>query len=89
MDRVAAIDAYYAPLIEAERLAASDGSAPSVAPSPGTPTVPDEMPVMRPGVTYVRQLPRQSGAIRPDHLGRDALGPVLIGGSQRPPGTDR
>ena len=46
------------------------------------------MPVLRPGVTYVRPLPRQTGALRRDHLGRDHLGPVLIGGSQRPGGVE-
>jgi hypothetical protein len=40
-----------------------------------------------PGVTYVGELPRQSGALRPDHLGRDHLGPVFIGGSQRRDGV--
>jgi len=38
---------------------------------------------LRPGVSYVGPLPRPSGAVRPDHLGRDHLGPVLIGGDQR------
>jgi hypothetical protein len=38
---------------------------------------------LRPGVTYIGPLPRQTGAVRPDHLGRDHLGPVLIGGDQR------
>ena len=52
---------------------------------PGRP--PGGLPVglrpLRPGVTYVGPLPRQTGAVRPDHLGRDHLGPVLIGGDQR------
>ncbi len=43
----------------------------------------------RSGVTYVRQLPRQTGTLRPDHLGRDHLGPVLIGGDQTPDAVDR
>ena len=51
-------------------------------------TDPDDMPVLRPGVTYVRPLPRQTGALRRDHLGRDHLGPVLIGGNQRPEGVE-
>ena len=38
---------------------------------------------LRPGVSYVGPLPRQTGAVRPDHLGRDDLGLVLIGGDQR------
>ena len=42
-----------------------------------------------PGVTYVRPLARQSGTLRPDHLGRDHLGPVLIGGIQTPDEVDR
>jgi hypothetical protein len=49
----------------------------------------DGVPVMPPGVDYVAPLPRQTGALRPDHLGRDRLGPVLIGGDQRPDRWDR
>ena len=45
---------------------------------------PDGLRPLPPGVTYVGALPRQSGAVRPDHLGRDHLGPVLIGGDQTP-----
>jgi len=89
MDRFAAIDAHYAPLEEAERLAAADGIGQSPGSSLAGASPGDYLPVMRPGVTYVRQLPRQSGAIRPDHLGRDHLGPVLIGGNQRPEGAGR
>lgn len=51
----------------------------------GVPTVPPAgAPAMPPGVTYVGPLPRQTGTLRPDHLGRDHLGPVLIAGDQRP-----
>ena len=49
----------------------------------------DGVPVMPPGVAYVAPLPRQTGTLRPDHLGRDHLGPVLIGGDQRPDRPDR
>jgi hypothetical protein len=45
--------------------------------------LPEGLRPLRPGVTYVGPLPRQTGALRPDHLGRDELGPVLIGGDQR------
>ena len=48
---------------------------------------PDGIPPLRPGLTYIGPLPRQSGAVRPDHLGRDHLGPVLIGGNQRRDGV--
>jgi hypothetical protein len=48
---------------------------------------PDGVPPLRPGLTYIGPLPRQSGAVRPDHLGRDHLGPVLIGGNQRRDGV--
>jgi type IV secretion system protein TrbL len=50
-------------------------------------TPPDGVGPLPPGVTYVGELPRQSGAIRPDHLGRDHLGPVIIAGSQRRDGV--
>ena len=59
---------------------AAIGSGHSRGPSEGPP---DDLRPLRPGVTYVRPLPRQSGAVRPDHLGRDHLGPVFIGGDQR------
>ncbi len=49
----------------------------------------DGVPVLPPGVTYVAPLPRQTGTLRRDHLGRDHLGPVLIGGDQRPERVDR
>jgi hypothetical protein len=49
----------------------------------------DGVPVLPPGVTYVAPLPRQTGTLRRDHLGRDHLGPVLIGGDQRPGQVDR
>ena len=48
---------------------------------------PDGVPPLRPGLTYIGPLPRQSGAVRPDHFGRDHLGPVLIGGNQRRDGV--
>ena len=47
------------------------------------------VPTPGPGVTYVQPLPRQSGTLRPDHLGRDHLGPVLIGGIQTPGDVER
>lgn len=47
------------------------------------------VPAVGPGVTYVRSLPRQTGTLRQDHLGRDHLGPVLIGGIQTPDDVDR
>jgi hypothetical protein len=49
----------------------------------------DDVPIMPPGVSYVGPLPRQTGALRRDHLGRDHLGPVLIGGDQRPDRSER
>ncbi len=49
----------------------------------------DGVPMMPAGVTYVAPLPRQSGALRRDHLGRDHLGPVLIAGDQTPDGGGR
>ena len=52
----------------------------TAAPSAGTP--PDDLRPLRPGLSYVGPLPRQSGAVRPDHLGRDHLGLVFIGGDQ-------
>ena len=55
-------------------------SGPSSVPNSGPP---GDLRPLRPGVSYVRPLPRQSGAVRPDHLGRDHLGPVFIGGDQR------
>jgi len=42
---------------------------------------------MPPGVEYVSTFPIQSGGVRPDHLGRDHLGPVLVAGDQRRPPT--
>jgi hypothetical protein len=42
---------------------------------------------MPPGVTFVRTLPRASGARYADHLGRDHLGPVLVSGRPRPDGA--
>jgi len=93
MARFAATEAYFAPLYEAERLAAANGTGTSAGTSSGSPSPAPSpaggIPVMRPGVTYVGELPRQTGAIRPDHLGRDHLGPVFIGGDQRPEGGDR
>jgi len=81
MARFEAIDAHFAPLYEAERLAgdapANSGAHPGASPSGG------DVPVMPPGVEYVSTLPRQSGAVRPDYLGRDKLGPVFVGGDQR------
>ena len=60
------------------------GGDPSGGPSAGPSTGPPAgLRPLRPGVTYVRPLPRQSGAVRADHLGRDHLGPVFIGGDQR------
>jgi len=56
-------------------------AAAALASAPGGP--PGDLRPLRPGVSYVGPLPRQSGAVRPDHLGRDHLGPVLIGGDQR------
>ena len=58
----------------------SPNSAPPLGPTVGTPA---GLRPLRPGVSYVGPLPRQTGAVRPDHLGRDQLGPVLIGGDQR------
>ncbi|HEY4929351.1 MAG TPA: hypothetical protein VIH95_09390 [Acidimicrobiales bacterium] len=52
----------------------------AAAPSAGTP--PDDLRPLRPGLSYVGPLPRQTGAMRPDHLGRDHLGLVFIGGDQ-------
>jgi len=57
-----------------------DEDASGGAPSGGPPA---DLRPLRPGLEYVRPLPRQSGAVRPDHLGRDHLGPVIIGGDQR------
>jgi type IV secretion system protein TrbL len=87
MDRFAAVDAHFAPLQEAERQAtlgggAAGGGGAGAGPAP-SPTATDTTPVMPAGVTFVRTLPRQSGAVRADHLGRDHLGPVLVAGSQR------
>ena len=53
-------------------------------PPPLEPMSRHAVPALAPGVTYERPLPRQTGALRPDHLGRDHLGPVLIGGIQTP-----
>ncbi len=58
-------------------------------PPPLSPMRRSAVPALAPGVTYVRPLPRQTGALRPDHLGRDELGPVLIGGIQTPDDVDR
>jgi type IV secretion system protein TrbL len=72
---------------------AEEDAAPGV--PPGAPTgvssggPPADLRPIRPGVRYVGPLPRQSGAVRPDHLGRDHLGPVLIGGDQRRDGGAR
>jgi len=60
---------------------ADEDTGPSPGSRPGGP--PAGLRPLRPGVSYVGPLPRQSGAVRPDHLGRDHLGPVLIGGDQR------
>ncbi len=78
MARFAAIEAEFAPLFEAERLAGGAGSGDSGASHPG-----GDVPVMPPGVEYVSTFPLQSGGVRPDHLGRDHLGPVLVAGDQR------
>jgi hypothetical protein len=88
MARFAEIDAHFAPLYEAERQAggaASGGAASGGAASGGAGASPSggDVPVMPPGVEYVSTLPRQSGAVRPDYLGRDHLGPVFVGGDQR------
>ena len=67
---------------------ASTPTATRTPPRPGAKaTPPDGVGPLPPGVTYVRELPRQSGAVRPDHLGRDHLGPVFIGGDQRRDGA--
>jgi hypothetical protein len=58
-------------------------------PPPLTPMSRFAVPTPGPGVTYVQPLPRQSGTLRPDHLGRDHLGPVLIGGIQTPGDVER
>lgn len=73
----AAIDAKYAPLIEAERLADQAAAAPG--PPGGT-----SVPPMPPGVEYVSTFPPASGTDFPHHLGRDHLGPVLVSGHPRP-----
>jgi type IV secretion system protein TrbL len=59
------------------------GSSPGASQEGPTGGLPAGLRPMRPGVTYVGPLPRQTGAVRPDHLGRDHLGLVLIGGDQR------
>jgi len=83
MARFAAIEAHYAPLYEAERLAGGTGSGDS-----GSSHAGGDVPVMPPGVEYVSTFPIQSGGVRPDHLGRDHLGPVLVAGDQsRGPAT--
>ena len=58
-------------------------------PPPLAPMSRSAVPALSPGVTYQRPLPRQTGALRQDHLGRDHLGPVLIGGIQTPDDVDR
>ena len=57
------------------------GSGPTGSGPTGGP--PADLRPLRPGLTYIGELPRQSGAVRPDHLGRDHLGLVFIGGDQR------
>jgi hypothetical protein len=57
-------------------------------PPPLTPMSRSAVPALAPGVTYERPLPRQTGTLRQDHLGRDHLGPVLIGGIQTPDDVD-
>ena len=84
MARFAAIDAEFAPLTGAEWAAGPVLPPAAHLPEPGRPD--DGVPAMPPGVTYVGPLPRQTGTLRPDHLGRDHLGPVLIAGDQRPDG---
>ena len=58
-------------------------------PPPLAPMSRSAVPALAPGVTYERPLPRQTGTLRRDHLGRDHLGPVLIGGIQTPDDVDR
>jgi len=82
MAQFAAIDAHFAPLYEAERLAGGAGAG-----GPGSSPPGGDVPVMPPGVEYVSTFPIQSGGVRPDHLGRDHLGPVLVAGDQRRPPT--
>jgi hypothetical protein len=65
------------------------GSAGGRGDSSGPGPVPGDVPVMPPGVTYERTLPRASGAAYADHLGRDHLGPVLVSGRPRPDGPPR
>jgi hypothetical protein len=89
MRRMAATQARFAPLLEAERLAANgDGGGGDAVAAP-RPSAPDDVPVMPPGVTYVSPLPRSTGALQADHLGRDHLGPVLVAGNRRADGTGR
>ena len=89
MARMAATEAHFRPLIEAEEreaLAAGwDGSYDWVPPASeaSRPWTADDIPVMPPGVTYVRPMHRPSGTKHVDHLGRDHLGPVLIAGGPR------
>ena len=62
---------------------ASSGASSGVTSAGPTGGFPAGLRPLRPGVSYVGPLPRQTGAVRPDHLGRDDLGLVLIGGDQR------
>ena len=57
--------------------------------SSGSGSVPADLPVMPPGVTYESTLPRTTGTRYADHLGRDHLGPVLVSGRPRPDGPVR
>ncbi len=89
MRRMAATQARFAPLFEAERLAAAGGGGGPDRTASQLSSTPDDVPVMPPGVTYVGPLPRATGALQADHLGRDHLGPVLVAGNRRADGTGR
>jgi hypothetical protein len=86
MRRMAETEARFAPLLEAERRTASAGAGGAGGTTAPGPPMHDDVPVMPPGVTYVAPLPRSSGALHHDHLGRDHLGPVLVSGRPRDDG---